>query len=227
MGERGPGSLPRGGPYRESARPLPSPRRRARHRLRPPVARALHAPVVAGGLFAVVAGAGFGLVNVDAVDHGLDILPSVAAAEDATAWALLGAFAVVAAWLIWNRTRFAAPRAAKMRYVRRHLALQAASTVVSIGLVVGLRPSNIELVASTAILTTAARADGRTAYVQRARWGCSYRLLVSEGHFMAREFSVVGPFACDAPPPRLEWHASDVTLVTADGEVVGSWPVTP
>jgi len=189
------------------------------------VRRALNAPVVAGSAFAALAGAGFGLLNVEAGDRGLEILPGAAAAEDAAAWGLVGAFAVVAAWLIWNRTRFPASRTAKVRYVKHHLAVQAVLTAFAIGLVVGLRPARSPLLRSTAVLTSAARADGRTAYVQRTGSGCYYRLLVSEGLVMGRELSVVGPFACDALPPGLEWHADEVTLITADGEVVGSWPV--
>jgi hypothetical protein len=191
---------------------------RRRNRLRGHVERALFGPAYIALAFAAVPGLALGFLNAFAREHDLRIAPPAARTEDGIALALLGTLPLLACVLLWNTRRFSAPRATKRRYVARLLALQGLAVAIAIALTSSLRPADPPL------LATANRADGRAAYVHRFWWGCGYRLGVTDGGWTVRDVTWVGPFACDAAPPSVEWRGNELAIVTADGETIGSWP---
>jgi hypothetical protein len=205
-------------PYRASAALPESRRPRRAGRVRSPVARALSAPLFVGTFVAAVPGVVLGLLNEAAREHGAHIVPRMAWFEDTVALGLVATLPLVGYALVRTSRRFPAPRAVKRWYVRRNLLLYAAVASVAITLVCGLRPPSLALLAS------AASTDGREAFVYRFWWGCGYALRIAKGPWIAEDVTWVGPFSCEAPPPRVEWEGSSLTIVAADGEVIGTWP---
>ena len=164
-------------------------------------------------------GVTLGSLNISALQQGLFITSSAARIENVAALSLVATFPLVAVRILSLCRRFSAPRAMKRRYVGRTLAIHGITVALAVAWICGTRPADAKLLAS------ASRADGREVYVHGLKWGCGYRIRVADQRWgMAREVTAVGPFDCDVPPPRIAWHGNDVTLLTADGKLIGSWP---
>jgi hypothetical protein len=108
-------------------------------------------------------------------------------------------------------------RAARARYFARATLTTMIPTIVSILTMTGASPDH------GALLASASRDRGPTAYVYRHASACAYKLGVSTGRDAVRPFASFAPVACDAPPPRLEWRGDDVTLRDADGHALATW----
>lgn len=76
------------------------------------------------------------------------------------------------------------------------------------------------------MLASAQQPRGPTAYVLAWEWGCGYKIGVSDGPHMIRGIAAIGPFPCDAPPPKVEWRGAEVVLIDEHGAVIASWPAT-
>ena len=205
------------GPYRANEYRAAELRRRRRPRLRWSLARVLAAPLYIGVAITAVAALVVGLLNATARERGLYLAPGVARIETATAWCLIATVPVVACAVLWNRRRFSAPRAWKRRYLTRHIGAHAMAVAIAVASIAALRPADEELLAS------AMGNDGREAFVTRWGWGCGYRVSIAEGRWLTRQVTAIGPFACDARPPRVEWRGNALTLTTAEGETMGAW----
>ena len=164
-------------------------------------------------------GVTLGSLNVSALQRGLFITSSAAGIENVATLSLVATLPLVAVRILSLCRRFSAPRAMKRRYVGRTLAIHGITVALAVAWINGTRPADATLLAS------ASRADGREVYVHRLKWGCGFRVRVADRHWgMAREVTAVGPFECNVPPPLIAWHGDDVTLLTADGKLIGSWP---
>lgn len=123
--------------------------------------------------------------------------------------------------LLW--TRLPASGATKRRHVRRACLQQLGAVAIAAVAVLATRPSSSALIASAP-----PSVDGRRAWVYAWDWGCGYRVGVDDRRYGVWIVGEVGPFECDAPPPRLEWRGRDLWLVSADGRSFsGSWPIQP
>lgn len=214
--------MPPSPPYRASARDPEAPRRPPqRARQRTPVIRLLGAPRFAGLVLVGVVALTFGALNAKTRERGEVLTPGVESVENLTALGLLAtiplaSFLLVRAWRLLPATR-----AVKRRHLVRSTAIQTAAVVVGVLATVAMRPSSARVVAS------AAGPHGQVGYAYRWEWGCGYRVGVSHDSYSVRGIAAVGPLPCDAPPPRIDWHGTDVALVAADGTEIAAWPTQP
>lgn len=203
-----------GTPYRSNATPPSDPRvlrRKRKLRLAVP-------PLVAAALVGIPALV-LGLENGVATEHCAFVVGSLARIEDAAVWMFVGTVPLLAFALVVMCRTFAAPRRTKWRYVTRRLLVQAALVFVAVWIARGESPRP-----TLPLLATTTRADGRRAFVYRFSWGCSYELRAGDGPGRAKLVTIVGPFSCDGPSPRVVWEGNDLTIVAADGEIIGTWP---
>ncbi|MBX3192459.1 MAG: hypothetical protein KF819_36045 [Labilithrix sp.] len=204
-------------PYRESGREACAWRPRLRDRSRSAVARLIGAPRYVGLVVAGVAAVTFGGLNADAGSQDCLLAPDTVIAGNLAAVALLLTIPFVLLMTMRAWRGLPLPRAKKRGHTWRAVAVQIAAVAVALVLVVGLRP------ASPRVLARATRADGRTAYAYA--YGCSYGVGVDVGAHTVRVVAHVGPFECDAAPPRVEWrNRDDVVLLGADETILGVWP---
>jgi hypothetical protein len=216
MGERTPR---RDGPYRTNARALDVVRTSpGRHGRATNPIRLLGLPRYAG--LAVVAVVAISLGSLNVQSHGREVMltPNVEHIENRVAYALLFTIPVVAILVAWAWRRLPAPRATKWKHIARSTLTQTCAVAVGVIATVAIRPSSPRLIGSSE------PRNGRAAYVQEWDWGCGYKIAVGDGQYAVRPIAAIGPFPCDAPPPHVEWRGSDVALVAADGETLGTWP---
>jgi hypothetical protein len=181
----------------------------------------LGAPRFVGLALVGIVAVTFGGLNADTCQRQEVLAPRVERLEDLTALGLLVTIPLVSFLLVRVWRRLPATRTLKRKHVVRSAAVQGIAVVVGVLATVGLRPS------STPVVASAAGPSGAVGYAYRWEWGCGYRVRVSHGSYTVREIAAVGPLPCDAPPPRVDWHGSEVALVGADGAEIAAWPTDP